>query len=283
MSLPIRIRARLRRPLTWIIAIPVVIVILATLGPYLYLHSVSSHNPKPLSFSQLQTTTAKPTQPAPSTTTGSGTSAAPAAAAAPAPSVAGAATTAGPPTTAPATASAVAAPDAIAGTWTVGGGSQARYGIDDTVLGQSSRVVGSTSDVSGSMQITGTTVTAVRVVVDMAAVRCGCVHDAMYPRLLETGRYPTATFNLSSPIDLGAVPTPGTVISVPVTGSFTIHGVTRTTSFTLQATDINGRIAVKGSIPVSYQEYSIVPPPGGGVGGLSNTTIDLLVAFDKSS
>lgn len=281
MSLP-RIRARLRRPLTWIIAVPILIVILATLGPYLYLHSVSSHNPKPLSFSQLQTITPKPTGAAASTTVGAGTAAVPVAAPAPSSSVAGspgAPTTASPSTT----VAVVAAQDAIAGSWTVGVGSQARYGIDDTVLGQTSRVVGSTSDVSGSMQITGTTVSAVHVVVDMAAVRCGCVHDAMYPRLLETGKYPTATFDLSSPIDLSAVPSPGTILSVPVTGNFTIHGVTRTTTFTLQATDINGRIAVKGSIPVSYKEFSIVPPPGGGVGGLSNTTIDLLIAFDKSS
>ena len=71
-------------------------------------------------------------------------------------------------------------------------------------------MVGSTDDVSGSTTVAGMTVAAVPVVVHtavhMAAVRCGCVHDAMHPRPLETGKRPTSTFDLTSPIDISAAP-----------------------------------------------------------------------------
>jgi polyisoprenoid-binding protein YceI len=284
MGVTAKIRTGLRKPLTWIIGIPIIVAILAVGGPYIYLHTESSHNPKALSFSQLATssTAATPTATATGAPIAAPTAVASADAAASGTSLpAGAPVPAGAPMPAPAAATPAA--NSVAGSWTVGSGSQARYGVDDTVLGQTSRVVGSTSDVSGSLQVTGMTVTSAHIVVNMASVNCGCVHDVMYRQLLQTSSTPNATFDLTSPIDITAIPTPGQIISVPVTGNFTIHGITHSTSFTLDVTDINNRIAVKGSIPVSYGAYAINPPPSAGMGGLSNTTIDLLVAFDKTS
>jgi polyisoprenoid-binding protein YceI len=175
-----------------------------------------------------------------------------------------------------------AAANLVDGSWTVGSGSEARYGIDDTVFGQTARVIGRTNDVTGTMRIAGATVTAVRVVVNMQSVSCQCVHDAKYRQLMETNKYPTATFELTQAITRVTMPAPGVVISVPVTGEFTIHGVTRTVSFTLEATRIGDRVAVKGSIPVHLADYNIQSPSAGGLGGLSNCTIDLLVAFDRT-
>lgn len=175
-------------------------------------------------------------------------------------------------------AAALTGPDRVAGNWVVGPGSQARYGIDDHMLGRTSHVVGSTNQVSGSMHVNGTTVTATHVVVNMASVRCHCVHDIIFPHLLNTAQHRDATFTLTQPIQLGRVPAPGQVISKPVTGDFTINGVTRRVHFTLQATDINNRIAVRGTIPVTYQEFAINPGNSPGA-SLSNTTIGVLVDF----
>ncbi len=66
------------------------------------------------------------------------------------------------------TAPAVIAP--LAGTWTVGTGSTAGYRVDEVLFGQSTTAVGRTKEVTGSMTITGTTVTAANFSVDMTTI-----------------------------------------------------------------------------------------------------------------
>jgi polyisoprenoid-binding protein YceI len=171
----------------------------------------------------------------------------------------------------------------LAGQWTVGTGTQAGYSIDDTAMGQTQRVVGRTSDVSGTMTIVGSTVTAARAVVNMRTVTCRCIHDTKYRQLMETDKYPTSTFELTKPIALATIPAPGAVTTVPITGNFTLHGVTRSVAFSLKATRIGARIAVNGSIPVKLSDYNIQSPSAGSMGGLSNCDIDLLIAFDRTA
>ena len=167
----------------------------------------------------------------------------------------------------------------MAGAWVVGAGSEARYNIDDNVLGQSSKVVGRTTKVTGSMQIVDQTVTAVKAVVDMRSVSCGCVHDSKYQQLLETDKYPTSTFELTTPIALSSIPAEGVIVQVPVTGRFTIHGTTRTVHFTLSALRRAGLVAVNGLIPVQLADYGIDSPNAGAFGGLSDASVELLIAF----
>ncbi|HZQ84776.1 MAG TPA: YceI family protein, partial [Acidimicrobiales bacterium] len=169
----------------------------------------------------------------------------------------------------------------LTGTWTVGHGTQARYGVDDTVMGQTSRVVGATPDVTGSIQIHDLTVTATRIVVNMQTVTCNCAHDSKYRQMLEVDKYPTSQFDLTQPIVLPQIPPDGQVITVPVTGNFTIHGVTRSVSFTLQALRQAGRVAVNGTIPVKFEDYNI-QNPNNAFGSVSNCDIEFLVAFDKT-
>jgi polyisoprenoid-binding protein YceI len=100
--------------------------------------------------------------------------------------------------------------------------------------------------------------------------------------MLQTSSFPTATFTLTRPIALPSPPTAGTIYSVPATGSFTIHGNTRTVSFSLQATEVGGRPAVKGSIPVQLGDYDIRQPSAGPVGSVHDADIELLIAFDRA-
>jgi polyisoprenoid-binding protein YceI len=169
------------------------------------------------------------------------------------------------------------------GGWKVGPRSQAGYSIDDTVMGQSTRVVGRTSDVTGTMALAGTTVTATHVVVNMQTVTCHCVHDVKYRQLLETDKYPTSTFDLTKPIVLPSIPAQGVVITVPVTGNFTIHGVTRSVNFTMKATRTGARVAVNGSVPVNLKDYNVQQPSAGSMGGIGDCDIDLLLAFDHTA
>ncbi|MBV8957507.1 MAG: YceI family protein, partial [Actinobacteria bacterium] len=270
-------RAAIRRPMTWLVGVPALVGVLVVGGPFVYLQSITSTNPRALTFADL----------GPSPTSGTGASTA----AADAPVVATSTTVAvagGPATTVPGAtrASTLANTQRVAGiltgTWKVGHNTQARYGVDDTVMGQTSRVVGATPDVTGGMEITDLTVTATHIVVNMQTVTCHCEHDSKYRQMLEVDKYPTSHFDLTQPIALAQIPPDGQIISVPVTGSFTIHGVTRSVSFTLQALRQAGRIAVNGTIPVKFEDYNI-QNPNNALGSVSNCDIEFLVAFDKTT
>ena len=282
------VRLRLRKPVTWVVGVPALLLIITVGIPYVDAHVLNGPPPKPLSFADLI--------PASPTTTAAASGAAAPAGGATATSAAATATS-GAPTTAVVPAGRVAsvtpggsaAPppaavpsDSVAGTWSVGTGSEARYGIDDTAMGQTSRVVGRTQDVSGSTHIVGSTVETAKVVVNMQTVSCHCVHDGKYRQMLETSKYPTSTFDLTRPIVLATIPAPNQVVTVPVTGNFTIHGVTHSTTFSMKATRIGPRIAVMATIPVNLSDYNIQSPNAGSLGGLSNCTIDLLIAFDRT-
>jgi polyisoprenoid-binding protein YceI len=277
-------RRRLRRPSTWLVGVPMTVLLLGVGLPFAYTQWMNRSALKPLTFADLPA--APTTVPAGPTTTADGR-ASTAFADAPAGGIApgGASAAASAATKAPTAARAapLAADSSIAGSWIVGTGSQGGYSIDDTAMGQTSRVVGRTSKVSGTMAATGTSVTAARVVVDMQSVTCRCIHDAKYRMMMETSKYPTSTFELTQPIALATIPPPDTVISVPVTGNFTIHGVTHAVSFTLKATRTGARIAVNGSLPVRLEDYGVSTPNAGSMGGLSNCQIDLLIAFDRTT
>lgn len=265
-------RRALRRPLTWIVGVPVLAVTFLVGAPYLYLLSIGGPSAKPLTFADL----------AMAPVTGMTTTSAPAAAdpaASAAPTTPGATTTVTPAPSRAANAPTVASE--VAGSWAVGKGTQARYKVDDTVMGQTQEVVGTTPDVSGAMTIVDNTVAAVKIVVNMQTVSCKCQHDSKYHDMLDTDVYPTSMFELTKPIALPALPPEGQVINAPVTGNFTIHGVTRQVDFTVAALRQAGRIAVNGSIPIRFEDYNI-ENPSGPFAGLDNCKMEFLVAFDRT-
>ena len=52
---------------------------------------------------------------------------------------------------------------------------------------------------------------------------------------IETGTFPTATFRLTTPIELGALPAEGETISMTALGELTLHGQTKAVEVPLQA------------------------------------------------
>jgi len=292
---------RVRRPITWLVGVPLFALVVGVGIPYVDAHVFNGPTPPPLSFADLEPAPAgaaagsPPVRAATSAAiTPGGTTTtvvrgvvgpSPTGSAVPAAAIGSDVPATPPPAGQPPAGQVVAAlpEDPVAGSWTVGSGSQARYGIDDTAMGQTSHVVGQTHEVSGTARIVGYTVTSADVVVNMQSVTCGCVHDVKYQQMLDTSMYPTSTFVLTSPISLASIPAPGAVITVPVTGNFTIHGVTRSVTFSLEATRIGPRIAVMATIPVNLADYNIQSPNAGSLGGLSNCTMDFLIAFDPTS
>jgi polyisoprenoid-binding protein YceI len=122
--------------------------------------------------------------------------------------------------------------------------------------------VGRTPDVTGSMTISGTAITAAEFTADLTTLESDDDRrDGQLQRQgIETGTFPTATFTLTAPIDLGSVPAEGQVVSVTATGDLTLHGVTKSVEIPLEARLSGGVVTVTGSTTIVFADYDIEPP-----------------------
>ena len=188
------------------------------------------------------------------------------------------------PTAAPSGAAAAAASD-VAGQWRVASGSVVGYRVQEVLAGQNNTAVGRTSDISGSMTISGTTVSAASFTVQMATVHSDqSERDAQFDgRIMDTASYPTGKLTLSGPINLGAVASDGVIHSYQATASLTLHGHTKTVAFALQAERTSTGIEVSGSIPIVFADYGIANPSFGGfVTTQDHGLLEFLVKFSRS-
>ena len=124
-------------------------------------------------------------------------------------------------------------------------------------------VVGRTPGVTGTLTIDGTMITAVEIEADMTGLitddpsRNGAIRN----QAIETSAFPTASFTLTEPIELGAIPPAGESIDVQATGDLTIHGVTRTETIPLTAELSGGFITVFGQLEnILLADYDIDQP-----------------------
>jgi polyisoprenoid-binding protein YceI len=154
----------------------------------------------------------------------------------------------------------------VAGTWAVGTGSTVGYRVQEVLLGQSTTAVGRTQSVTGHLTIQGTTVTAATFSVPMKTVVSDkSQRNAQFDgRIMDVASYPTGTFALTKPISLGTVPAVGKIKSYTATGNLTLHGQTRSVTFTLNAERTASTIEVQGSIPVLFSNWGISNPSIGG-------------------
>ncbi len=163
-------------------------------------------------------------------------------------------------------------PASLEGTWQVqpsqeidfeaSSGTFAGFRIEEELGGiGATQAVGRTGQVTGSMTIAGSTVTAATFDVDLTSIqsnesrREGKIQDA-----LETDQFPTATFELTSPIELGDDAAGGAEQSVTATGDLTIHGVTKSVEFPLKAKLAGDTVAVAGSLDITFADYGVEVP-----------------------
>ncbi len=170
------------------------------------------------------------------------------------------------------TGNAPPAPGPVSGAWTVSAGSQAGYRVEEILFGQSHAAVGRTSNVTGGIAVSGATVTAADFTVDVASVesdqagRNVVFHDS----IMDTERYPHASFHLTKPISLGRVPAPGEIVTEQATGLLTMRGTTRPITFSLHAERFAGAIDVTADIPVTFSRWH-VPNPSFAITKVGNT------------
>jgi polyisoprenoid-binding protein YceI len=185
--------------------------------------------------------------------------------------------------------------DASGGTWTIdatsgsvadGTSTYAGYRVQEEVSGLGANTaVGRTQNVSGSMTIDGTTITVLDITVDMTTLASDRPQrdEQLRERGLETDRFPTATFTLTQPIEVGERPKDGQPIQLTAVGDLTLHGVTKQVSVPVQAAISGDRIQAIASLDVALADYGIQKPTGLLIVSIADTgRIELHLLFEKS-
>lgn len=174
-------------------------------------------------------------------------------------------------------------PGDVSGTWVATAESTLGYRVQEILGGVDTEGVGRTSDVTGSITIEGTTLTAAEFTVQMATiVSDSSRRDGQFnTRIMDTATYPTATFTLTAPVEFGAIPEPGTQITATVTGDLTLRGTTVPVTFDITAEYGGSTIGVFGSIPVVFADYGIPNPSNAFVTTRDNGLLEFVLVFAR--
>jgi polyisoprenoid-binding protein YceI len=158
--------------------------------------------------------------------------------------------------------------DTTVGTFTDFTSSFAGYRVQEELVGIGAKTaVGRTPDVTGTFDFDGTTLRAADLTVDTTTLQSDEDRrdNAIRGQALETDSFPTATFVLTEPIEVGEIPADGETVAIEATGELTLHGVTERVTFPLEAALRDDVIVVTGSLDVQFAEYDIDRPTSGAV------------------
>jgi polyisoprenoid-binding protein YceI len=229
----------------------VVVLVLALGGGWLLFASRTSDSPPPAAL-----------DPAPTTTLGRATG------------------------TTGAQADGAATPD---GTWQVSddGSSYVGYRVREQLafLNSPNEAVGQSTAVTGTMEVAGDTVEAVKIEADLTQLKSDEPRrdNAIRQRGLESERYPTATLELAEPIQLESTPAQGEEVRGQGKGRLTVHGVTREVDLDLGGLWNGSTIQVVGQLPVKMSDFQIQAPRFGPVVSIEDgLAIDLNLVFERA-
>lgn len=187
-------------------------------------------------------------------------------------------------TTSTSTGSDGSADETISGTWSAADDSIAGYRVDEILFGQSVEAVGRTNDVDGTLEVEGTTVASATFTIDMTTVesdedrRDGQFRGA----IMSVDEFPTATFTLTEPIELGDDVGAGSEVTVDATGDLTLRGTTQAVTISLDARHVDGRIEVVGSYTVVFADWDIPNPSRPGIDTEDEGILEVLLAFEPA-
>lgn len=162
-----------------------------------------------------------------------------------------------------ATSTTAAAPAGADGQWVVQASPDtfAGYRVDEQFAGEAITVtaVGRSPEVTGTMEVSGSSITAVSVAVDMTALASDSDRrdNAVRTQGIATDQYGEATFVLTEPIDIGRVQAVGEAVDVVATGDLTLRGVTRSVQVPLAARYNGDTIDVAGGTTVVLADFAI--------------------------
>ena len=150
----------------------------------------------------------------------------------------------------------------INGVWHPLSTSLIRYRVKESINGFDSTAVGGTNQITGALTIDVNKVRGAGFTVDMTTFHSDeSKRDRQFNgRVMNVQKFPTATFNVTQPIQIPSVPAEGKTIAATATGDLTLHGTTKSITFDLQATIKNGKIGIIGTIPIVFADYGIPNP-----------------------
>jgi polyisoprenoid-binding protein YceI len=193
-----------------------------------------------------------------------------------------------------------AAATELSGTWTVDpsigsfdyaaedfSGSWVGYRVQEELVGVGGAVaVGRTPDVVGSLTLDGTAITSTEMTADLTTLQSDqSMRDGQLGEQgVQTDLFPTATFVLTEPIELGTVPAEGEEVTATAVGDLTLHGVTRTVSIPLGAVWSGDVIGVAGSLTFRWEDFGMERPQSMRVVSLAEeATMEFQVFFRKDA
>jgi polyisoprenoid-binding protein YceI len=121
--------------------------------------------------------------------------------------------------------------------------------------------VGRTPAVGGSFALNGAVITETAIEADMTEIVTNASRrDQAVQRALDTATFPTATFTLTLPMDLGAIPAENEPVSATAVGDLTIKGVKQPIEILLEAQLVGDLIVVVGAVEVTFADWGIEVP-----------------------
>jgi polyisoprenoid-binding protein YceI len=144
---------------------------------------------------------------------------------------------------------------------------------------------GRTDNVTGTLTIDGTTVDDVTVSADLRdlesdnSFRDGRLRSSG----LESDTFPEAKFVLTTPITLPKVPAAGETITADATGDFTLHGVTKRVTITIEGRWDGRAVQIVGRLPIAFSDYGITAPTAPAVASVDDHgEMEFQLFFEKS-
>ena len=198
-------------------------------------------------------------------------------------------------TTTAADGSTTTAPPGVAGTWAVdtetgefdyesATGSFVGFRVEEQLVNiGAATAVGRTGEVTGTMTVDGTSVTEASFEVDMTTITTNeSRRDRRVQEALHTDQHPTATFELTEPIELGEGVESGQV-AVDAVGDLTVNGVTRPFTIPIEAELVEGTIVVVGSTEIVFSDFDVeVPSAPVVVSAEDRGTLELQLLFVRT-
>ena len=155
----------------------------------------------------------------------------------------------------------------LAGTWALSeaGDSFVGYRIGEELANiGTTEAVGRTGEIEAALEFDGAAITAVTIVADLRTLRSDQAFrdGALSTRGIETDIYPFATFVLTEPIVIEALPSGAEPLAATVAGTLELHGVTNPVSIALEGQYVDGLVVVVGSTEIALADYEIEKPTG---------------------
>ncbi len=138
-------------------------------------------------------------------------------------------------------------------------GSWAGYRIEEDLRAVHQTAVGRTPDITGTVTVEGSSVTKADFKVDMTSIKSdqSFRDNRMKTDGLQTDQFPTATFALGPPVDLGA--TRG-CRQATASGTLTLHGQAHPVTLHLKIVGSGDGFTVNGTTRIKLADYGIDPP-----------------------